>query len=227
MVGFLRRFFGAKAELPAREPPLPSPGRAPRPSVRRLAHPRELQVNDIFRFHETVRGPLGGKRFQVTKVSTLVFEAPSPTFALRGEDEQRYFLVLSDDQSEEYLTIIKPIKRLDVGRMFRLEEFAGIFEEKEGLFSLERQEEPQYLTGWTAPRYHLSIDALSGFFYQDDLRGRDDLPENGGEGLDYYMLLDDEEERTLEVEVYDGGDTEVALGLRMPLRAIAELWPSS
>ncbi|MBF0613319.1 MAG: hypothetical protein G8345_21530 [Magnetococcales bacterium] len=241
MVGFIQKLFGHKEEKPA--PPVVPPIRVvqnsghgqatppvshPVPPVqRRVANARELQVNDTLRMAICDCAGLSGKRFKVTSVSTYLFSQPSPTFALQGEDGQRYFLSFSNEHDREYVTFIRPLLHREVGKLFHLEDLAQLFEEKEGEFALTRKEELPHLSGWTATDYHLSIDALKGYFFSEDLREKEQEEFQGGEGLDHYLLLDNSQRFTLEVEVYDNGEPEVALGLRLPVNLVEHLRSTS
>ena len=55
------------------------------------------------------------------------------------------------------------------------------------------------------------------------------LDENGarGEAFESYSLINSQETLAVDIEVYDGGDTEVMLTLYRPLSDIREYWPAS
>jgi hypothetical protein len=70
--------------------------------------------------------------------------------------------------------------------------------------------------------------AAFGYFHREDYRNlKPPQDANGvtGEPFEYYLLLDDDESRALEVEVYEGGDTDVVLTLYRPITDISDYWP--
>ncbi|MBF0136636.1 MAG: hypothetical protein H7833_01040 [Magnetococcus sp. DMHC-1] len=213
MAGFFKKIFGSRPDTVERS----------------LSHPRDLRKSDILRFGFLDTQALSGGRFQVTDVNTYLFgNERQPEFTLTGDDGAIVYLAVDDSEDPPHFSVSGRLKRSEVARLFKLEEFARLFEDKEGILSLHRAEEPKTMTGWTAPLYHLQVDALKGIYHKGDYRGNAFFPRpQEGEGLDFYLLADDDDLHMIEVEVYDGGETEVYVTRRFPLSKIEEMWPGS
>ena len=216
MAGFFSRWTD-KEEM--EEPPSP-------PRV--LTHPRALCAGDILKFRFMSVEGLSGQRFEVREVNGYLFNNKmAPIFVLESGSGQRVQLFVDEEGQEARLSISQSIKRRVVENLFDMQQFSRLFEaNKEQPIALKRvAEEPASLAGWIAPIYYQTLDGVKGRYVPGDPRGRRGV--GGGYGLDYYLLMSADERCALEVEVYDGGQTEVAVSVRLPVRYIEELWPGS
>ncbi|MBF0153747.1 MAG: hypothetical protein HQL64_08415 [Magnetococcales bacterium] len=213
MAGFFKNIFGSR----------------PNAAGRSLQHPRDLRRDDLLRFGTLETQALSGGRFRVTDVNTyLLGNERLPKLTLTGDDGSVVYFSLDLRDGAALFSVSGRLQRSEVARLFKLEEFARLFEDKEEALSLSRVEEPPSMAGWTAPLYHLQIDALKGIFHKGDYRGNAFFPRpQEGEGMDYYLLVDNRAIHTIEVEVYDGGETEVYVSRRFPISKIEEMWPGS
>lgn len=83
------------------------------------------------------------------------------------------------------------------------------------------------MDGLVAQQYHQVSSGERGFYYEKDYRNSSPPEyEGSGEPLDYHCLIDNEEAFAVEVEVYQGGETDVALTVYRDLDVIKELWPA-
>ncbi|MBF0176808.1 MAG: hypothetical protein HQL63_08180 [Magnetococcales bacterium] len=213
MAGFFKKIFGSHAS---------EHGRA-------LRHPRDLRKGDGLRFGTLDTLILSGERFTVDEVNTYLFgNERSPELTLTSAGGLTVHLTLDEREDPPLFWVSGRLERSDVARLFRLEEFAKLFDDKDGPLTLHRMEEPDSMAGWTASVYLLKVDAAKGIFHKGDYRGNAFFPRpQDGKGLDYYLLADDDAIHMIEVEVYDGGETEVYVGHRFDLSRIEEMWPGS
>ena len=215
MAGFFSRFWQSGKGAPSDTNP-----------PRSLTHPSQLQQGDVINFNDSFALPeqVRGRSFEVSEVNGYEFEDEIVTeFLLQGESSTPLFLSVVDDD-EDYLNLSVKILRADVEKLFDLDNFADVFD-GDGHTVLNRIGEPDHLSRWTAPVYRQEEMAERGYYLRGDRR-KTTTRHEGGEVFDYYLLVSDDREYSVEAEVYDGGETDVALSLRRPLSDITEMWPA-
>ena len=207
------KWFGRKDDKPARQ----------------LTHPQQLQVGDIIQLDDSFALPaqLRGQQLEVTQVNTYEYEHHrQPEWVLRGTGKELLFLALEKDDEEQLVFSIK-IKRDQVDRLFDLDNFAELFDEP-GNCVLTRTGELDELSGWYADTYRQDEFARFGYFHQRDFRAKAPSRYDGedqGDPFELYGLTSDDERHAIEVEVYEGGETDVTLCLYRPLSDIRSYWP--
>ena len=198
------------------------------PESRQLDHPRDLLEGDLVNISDSYALPaqLRGGSFKVVAVSTYQFEYEFETnFSLEGQDDYRLDLLVEKEDGRERAALSLSINRDAVEQLFDPDQFAEVFEEDMQTV-LELQNEPDELTGWTAPSYRKQACAERGYFYEQDYRGAAPPDDEGeGEPFDYYCMVSDDGNYAVEIEVWGGGETDVVLTIYRPLTDIKELWP--
>lgn len=215
-MGFFNSIFGKKA-----------------PPQRELNHPSALNVGDMISIDNSFALPtqLRGQQLKVEAVNTYEFERRQQAeWVLKGHGNDTIYLSIEEDD-ETYLAFSLKISRSQVEQIFDLEQFSTLFDEP-GHATLLTQELPAGITSqleqWLGKQYHQVTFAAFGYFHREDYRNlKPPQDANGatGEPFEYYLLLDDDESRALEVEVYEGGDTDVVLTLYRPITDIRDYWP--
>jgi hypothetical protein len=205
----------------------------PTAPVRQLDHPKQLNVGDMISLDDSFSLPpqLRGQQLRVEAVHTYEFERSQHTeWQLKGHGTDTLYLSLEEDD-ETLLAFSMKIGRKQVEQLFDLDDFGAIFEEP-GQAELSpqalSQELATQLEHWLGTQYHQVGFAEFGYFHREDYRGLkppQDADGATGEPFENYRLLDQDETRALEVEVYEGGDTDVMLTLYRPLTDIREYWP--
>jgi len=198
------------------------------PESRQLDHPRDLLQGDLVNITDSYALPtqLRGGSFKVIAVATYQFEYEFETnFSLEGQDDCRLNLLIEQEDGRERAAISLSVDRDEVERLFDVDQFSEVFDE-ELQTVLDLKQESDELAGWTAPLYRQQACAERGYFYQQDYRGSSPPDEEGeGEPFDYYCLVSDDGNYAVEIEVWDGGETDVVLTIYRPLSDIKELWP--
>ncbi|MCG9697555.1 DUF4178 domain-containing protein [Shewanella sp. Isolate11] len=214
-MGFLKGLFGKKA-----------------PPPRQLNHPNDLQLGDMISMDDSFALPpqLRGQQLRVESINTYEFERKQQTeWVLKGHGNSNVFLSLDEDD-ETYLCLSIKINRAQVEQLFDLDAFSDIFEEDiQAILDLQG-EAPEELSQWLAPQYHQVNYAQFGYFHRQDYRGQrppQDEGLNRGDAFESYQLLDAEEDFAIDIEVYEGGETDVLLTQYRPLSDIREYWPGS
>lgn len=195
-------------------------------SERTLTRAADLDVGDMVRFKLYAPGFLAGATFEVGAVNTYEYESGKECeFVLKGLSRQLY-LTVDPSADEEPLRLSVRIVRDEIAALFDMDAFAEVFDREEGevRLSCSRGAVPQGLEGWCAERYVRTAFAVPAYFFNGDYR-KASLPEEGGEGLDYYALTSGDEGHAVEIEVFDG-DEDVLLTLITEPGLIEELWPA-
>ena len=197
------------------------------PEVRQLDHPRDLMTGDIVQLSDSFGLPeqLRNQAFKVVGISTWQFEHNfSTSFALQSQNDDSVDLTIEKEAGRETAVFSFAISRDVVEQLFDLDEFGSIFDEETTILTLQSA---AGMDGLVAQQYHQISSGERGFYYENDYRdSRPPEYEGSGEPLVYYCLIDNEEAFAVEVEVYEGGETDVALTVYRDLDAIKELWPA-
>lgn len=199
---------------------------------RQLSHPKDLQLNDMLQIQDSFILPkeLKGQTLKVVDINTYQYQYSTETeFVLRGEARQPIYLVIENEDGEEWANFSLKIERSDVEHLFSLDQFADIFD-SEDMSELSRQDNiDDPLQQWTSEHYTQEALPTVGYFHEKDYRDQtlSNFEEDGGEPLENISLSDDDGKFFLNIEIWENGDTDVALTLCRPLSDIAELYPAS
>ncbi len=212
-MGFLKSLF-SKSETPARE----------------LTQPDDLKIGDMITLDDSFALPpqLKGKQLKVEAINTYEYEHSRTTeWQLKGIDDQAIYLTLDKDD-EVYLALSIKLTRDKVEQIFVMDNFGDIFEEPgEAEISVVDNQPVTELSQWLANRYRQSTFAEFGYYHQKDFRQNRPSQsdnENRGHPFESYQLIDDTESYAVDIEVYDGGETEISLVLYRPVSDIREYW---
>lgn len=191
----------------------------------------ELQINDIIVLTDSFALPeiLRNQQFQVSAINSYEFEHSVDTeWVLTGAMATQLYLSLDvDDQT--HLKFALKIAHEDVETLFDLDEFSAVFDEPGQAF-LTRQSDTQLSSGWSAEEYQQCLFAKVGYFHRKDHRTQTLSSYEGkdaGEQFESFRLLNHDQSRGLDIEVWDDGDTEVFLTLYRPLSDIVDMYPGS
>jgi hypothetical protein len=198
---------------------------------RKLNKVKELTLGDIIVLSDSFGLPaaLRAQEFQVTAVNSYEFENKTQAeWVLQGGDNTELYLTLDVDD-KTYLKFSLKILHQDVETLFDLEQFAEVFDEP-GQAQLERIADSSNTSGWSSEIYRQSIYAQVGYFHRKDYR-KDELSayqgKDSGEQFELYSLFDEDQDKGVDIEVWQDGDTEVFLTLFKPTTDIVDMYPGS
>jgi len=191
-----------------------------------LDHPSKLRTGDILKIGFVDQPDISNKNLEVLEVNTYDFEGKNDySLTLKSETGDSFWLSVTKDDGEEYINISKKLSRGNVKKLFNPDEFAKIFEEGH-IDELLRVGCPEGFEEWTAESYYEEEDCSKGYFHRGDYRDKENpIYEDESTSLDYYLLEDEEGDFAIEIEVYEGGETEVYSCVYLPLSVISEMWP--
>jgi len=198
---------------------------------RKLTQIDQLLVSDIIVLTDSFALPesLRGQQFQVTAVNSYEYQHNTQTeWVLQSNNDLLLFLTLETDDITELKFALK-IDRNEVENLFDLDNFAQIFEEP-GQAQLNRQTDSENTVMWSSDFYQQSTFAKVGYFHRKDHRSESLSAyedEDCGEQFELYALYNEDENKGLDVEVWQDGDTDVFLTLFRPTTDIVDMYPGS
>ncbi len=202
-----------------------------KPEPRQLSHPRDLQIGDMVQMIDSFALPpeLKGQTLRVNAINTYQYKYENEfELVLKGDGNQSIFLVVENDDGQEWANFSIKIQRQDVDNLFDLDQFAEIFD-VEDLVSVDRSAEIKQFERWTAARYKQTAQPSNGYFYEKDYRGQTipEYVEDGGEPVECINLSDADDDFAINIEIWDDGETDVSLTVSRPLSDIVDLFPGS
>jgi hypothetical protein len=198
---------------------------------RKLNNVEALTLGDIIVLSDSFGLPtaLRAQEFQVSAVNSYEFEHKTQIeWVLQGSNDVEIYLTLDVDD-KTYLKFSLKILHQDVETLFDLEQFAEIFDEP-GQAQLSRLADSDNTSGWSSELYQQSSYAQVGYFHRKDSRkaalseyeGKD-----SGEQFELYSLYNEDQDKGIDIEVWQDGDTEVFLTLFKPTTDIVDMYPGS
>lgn len=198
---------------------------------RKLNNVKDLALGDIIVMSDSFGLPtaLRAQEFQVSAVNSYEFENKNQIeWVLQGSNNVEFYLTLDVDD-KTYLKFSLKILHQDVETLFDLEQFSEIFDEP-GQAQLTRSADSDNTSGWSSEIYQQSSFAQVGYFHRKDYR-KDALSayegKDSGEQFELYSLYNEDQDKGMDVEVWQDGDTEVFLTLFKPTTDIVDMYPGS
>tara|TARA_R110002167_G_scaffold71950_1_gene202786 strand:+ start:39772 stop:40410 length:639 start_codon:yes stop_codon:yes gene_type:complete len=198
---------------------------------RKLNNVEALTLGDIIVLSDSFGLPtaLRAQEFQVSAVNSYEFEHKNQIeWVLLGSNDIELYLTLDVDD-KTYLKFSLKIRHQDVETLFDLEQFAEIFDEP-GQAQLSRLADSDNTSGWSSELYQQSSFAQVGYFHRKDYR-KDALSayegKDSGEQFELYSLYNEDQDKGIDIEVWQDGDTEVFLTLFKPTTDIVDMYPGS
>ncbi|WP_199609275.1 hypothetical protein [Flocculibacter collagenilyticus] len=198
---------------------------------RQLTHPSELKVDDMLTVIDSFAYPswLKGQTLKVTDVQTYQYQHSAEyEFVLESESGNVAFLQIEREDGEEFANFSIKIQRSDVDAIFTLDEFARIFDE-DGLTQIKVANKPEKFERFLANTYQQSEAPYVCYYHEKDYRNLS-LPryqDESGEPCEVIHLESEDENHSINIEIWDGGETEVSLTISRPINDIVDLFPGN
>ncbi|MBA6263011.1 MAG: hypothetical protein V7780_01800 [Colwellia sp.] len=198
---------------------------------RQVNSAEELKIKDIIVLTDSFALPesLRTQQFQVSAINCYEFENKTETeWVLQGENNLELYLTIENDD-QTYLKFALKIQHEDIESLFDLDEFATIFDEPGQAF-LERKSDSSLTSGWSSSQYQQRVFAKVGYFHRKDNRTESLSAYEGneaGEQFELYSLLDEEQSRGIDIEVWQDGETDLFITLYRPTSDIIDIFPGS
>ncbi len=198
--------------------------------ARILDHPRKLESGDIVKFGFCDLSGISNQEVIIKSILTYdVNPGSSPITAcfFQNGGREYYLFSMPETSANDSFGIALKVYPEDVESLFSIDEFAYILDEDSGnQHTLDRRNKPDDFSGWTSQHYAQEA-GHEGYLHQGDFR-HITLPDDKDSctPFSYYSLVSQDRKHAIQIEVYDGGRTEVFLLAYPPLRYIEEMWPS-
>ncbi len=199
-------------------------GGAEAPPVR-LDHPRDLRAGDILKLGFLPQPELNGSTFEITQVNTYIYgDLCYPELVLKDRKGNIVFLMVEEEDGEEYLAFSRKVARSDVWHLLDQQQLDSIVTARGGE-RIHLRDKLHGMEEWLADEYRKSSDKIVGRFLRGDAREMDDEEIQHTEGFVSHILVNDKDTHALEIEIYDSGELELSLTVYHELSAIEEMWP--
>jgi hypothetical protein len=198
---------------------------------RQVNSAEELKIKDIIVLTDSFALPeaLRTQQFQVSAINCYEFESNTQTeWVLQGDNNLELYLTIEKDD-QTYLKFALKIQHQDIESLFDLDEFATVFDEPGEAF-LERKADSSLTSGWSSSQYQQQVFSKVGYFHRKDNRTESLSAYEGneaGEQFELYSLLDEEQSRGIDIEVWQEGDTDLFITLYRPTSDIVDIFPGS
>jgi hypothetical protein len=198
---------------------------------RQVNSAEELKIKDIIVLTDSFALPeaLRTQQFQVSAINCYEFESNTQTeWVLQGENNLELYLTIEKDD-QTFLKFALKIQHEDIESLFDLDEVATVFDEPGEAF-LERKSDSSLTSGWSSSQYQQQVFSKVGYFHRKDNRTESLSAYEGnesGEQFELYSLLDEEQSRGIDIEVWQDGDTDLFITLYRPTSDIVDIFPGS
>jgi len=210
MAGFFSRLFGSGKEKVA---------------TRRLSHPRDLLVGDIIKFSFLEQNDLSGQQFEVAQINSYLYSGLNyPELVLKDRSNNIIYLMVEEEDGEEYLALSKKIKKAQINTVLSQEQLDKVFKRGTGT-KITVDTKPQGMEQWMVQAYVETDDHVKGAFVKGDTRTLAAAEANRKENFFSHTLVDPSDKFALEIEVYDSGEQELCVTVYHDIDEIDEMWP--
>ncbi|OUR99190.1 hypothetical protein A9Q81_11475 [Gammaproteobacteria bacterium 42_54_T18] len=185
-----------------------------------LSHISGLKIGDMIELDNDFSLPsmLRGNTFQVVLRALYEYEeAEEIEWVLKGDDGTTVFLSYDSDDGDEIVTFGLKLTPADVENIFNLEEFSAVFDDEYSAVLTDVSAVENY-SAWLGAKYLRTEYAEPGYYHKSgELSGQ-------GEPFDHFELVSDCGNFGLNIEVWDGGETDVSISMSRPLNIIKNYW---
>ncbi len=214
MLGLLRAIFASGGSAAAV------------PTERRLTHPRDIRTGDILKFAYLPQAELSNKEFEVAQINTYIYgNLCYPEIVLKGRAGELFYMMVEEEDGDEYLGICKKIPKPDFESVIGVEALEKILQKGLG-GNLKLAWKLAGFEDWLVNNYAEVDDKVVGSFVKGDARYLSDEEMLRQEKFESYILEDKSGEFSIEIEVYASGEIEACATIYHELTALEEMWPS-
>lgn len=198
---------------------------------RQLERPDQLRVGDMIDLVDSFGLPeqLRGQTLQVTKVSTYV-DGPVRTaeFLLQGDSSEPIHMSFEQEDGEQSLLFTRKIPRGDVETLLDMEAFGQVFGDETFRGQIKAADAENRFARWVGESYYQQGGWSHSEYFEKDLRssGFGGVGQRG-EPCESLTLMTAEGDFFIDIEVWDGGETDVSLGIVRPLSDLSAFYGKS
>ncbi len=195
------------------------------PDVRKLSHPRDLLAGDIIKFGFLNQTDVSGNQFEVSQVNTYLYgDLGYPELVLKDRSGNIIFMMVEEDDGEEYLALSKKIEKARIHNVVSPEDFDAIKVPNVGT-TVNIKDKPEGLDEWLVSKYRKVDDSVKGAYLKGDARFLTDDELKRQERFSSHVLEDLKGGHAIEVAIYESGEIEMSATVHLDIGEIEEMWP--
>lgn len=197
--------------------------------ARRLEHPKDLRINDIITFkpRSVLPEELQGTTLTVKKVTCYEYsDGLSPEFTLETAEGKIYSFTYDTEDDGDFLCISRALSHEEIVSAFDEEQLGELWSEE--FPTLETRELEAPLSQWLGEAYRQTLKETTAYFYDEDRRGKapSEFVDPNAQELRYHECEGTPDQFSLNVEIWEDGDTDIYAQVSVPLNVIEEMWPN-
>lgn len=198
------------------------------PTARKLTTPKDLQLNDIFTFSDSFSLPEAMRKQQLQAITINTVEFSHEHYAQiigQGSGDELIYVSFPDNP-KNLIKLSLLLNRNDVETLFDLDAFSEIFEQP-GKARLKPLTTNHSYSSMVADEYIQHEFMVSGYLHNEDYRGKvppQNEEDQHGREFEFYSLEGGAGERSIDIFIFENGDTDVYLSFFRPISEISELW---
>ncbi|MFO6424336.1 hypothetical protein [Motilimonas sp. KMU-193] len=196
---------------------------------RELSQPYQLQQGDLLKMSDSfgLAESFRNQQLEVVDIHTQEFQYRQQTQLVCQGSQREPVYILLDERNKQKIKLSVLLRRADVESLFDMDAFAEIFEApgKAKLIPINQTTKWQPLL---ANNYLQQDYATVGYLHHQDYRGTQPpayTDQQHGRQFEYFSLFGEQEQRWIEIYVFENGDTDIYLSIEKPISDISELWP--
>ncbi|MDX8384035.1 MAG: hypothetical protein R8M45_08135 [Ghiorsea sp.] len=211
MAGFFSRLFGGAKDAKVE---------------RRLTHPRDLLPGDIIKFSFLDQQDISGQQFEVAQINTYLYSRLNyPELVLKDRSGNIVYLMVEEEDGEEYLAISKKIKKAQMSTVLDQKQLDAVMKRGTGT-KITVASKPEGMEQWMVKKYVETDDHVKGSFVKGDTRTLSPAEASRKENFFSHTLVDPSDKFALEIEVYESGEQELCVTVYHDIDDIDEMWPA-
>ncbi len=199
-------------------------------NLRHLESPTDLKVNDMFDLVDSMGLPseLRNKTFRVAEINTYEYQHDNITeFLIEGPSMDAFHMTVENEDGEYWINFTKKIERQEVETIFDMDSFSQLFDDEVSLDTLKVLDTSGF-ERWLSNRYRLKHQWQKGYFHKGDYREKSfsqyEEDEQSGEAFEVLSLASDDDMFSIDIEVWQDGQTDVFLCITRPQADIDNLY---
>ncbi len=197
-------------------------------NIRQLTQPGELQLNDIFTFGDSFALPeiMRKQQLQVLNINNIEFKHQHyAQIVAQGSNTQLIYLSFPNN-AQHLMQLSLLLTRDDVEQLFDMQDFSEIFEAPGNVHLRPLLKQHRY-ADMLSDVYIQQNFMTTGYYHQQDFRNISPpqfTQDEHGREFEYYTLTGGKEQRSIEIFIFENGDTDIYLSFLRPTNDIVELW---
>ncbi len=198
--------------------------------ARRLEHPKDLKAGDIITLkpRSVLPTSIEGATLTVKAVTTYEYsDGLLPEFTLESQEGKIYSMSYESEDEGDTLCFSRKLKHDEITALFDEEQLGELWGEDLG--DLEVNDAEAELQSWLPDSYRQTIKDATAYFYNEDRRDKESSQyvDDNSQELRYHECEGSPDQFSLNIEIWEDGDTDIFVQVTVPVDVIEEMWPNA